>query len=341
VRVLIADDVEPGWLSAQLTELGVPFARAALAPARRRYLRPARIPRYVAGLLRARGTVLREARALGADIVHVNTSALVVAAILFPRRGIRVLWHIHEIVKGRSPVALALRVAPLVAADRVVAVSEATLANLQPRARRARARVIHNGLPDEPVVPAALGLPTPVVAFVGRLNHWKGYGVFVDAATIVIADGARASFIVAGGPPPGDGWRVEDLRDRLERSGAGEGIRYLGERPDGAAILAAADIVVVPSTLPDPFPTVVLEAMRAARPVIASAHGGAPEMIVDGVTGLLVPPDDATALAAAVHRLLGDAPAREAMGRAARARFLTAFRRDRFGREVASLWDQE
>jgi glycosyltransferase involved in cell wall biosynthesis len=98
--------------------------------------------------------------------------------------------------------------------------------------------------------------------------------------------------------------------------------------PNAREVLAAFDIFILPSTQPDPFPTVILEAMSAGIPVIATAHGGPLEMVVDGETGLLVPPGDPAALAAAIELLLLDAPKRKAMGDAGRRRIENEFALD-------------
>jgi glycosyltransferase involved in cell wall biosynthesis len=95
---------------------------------------------------------------------------------------------------------------------------------------------------------------------------------------------------------------------------------------------------VVPSTWPDPLPTVVLEAMRAGCVVIASCHGGAVEMIEDERSGLLVPPQDVRAFAAAVSRAVDDADLRQAIGAAARERVATRFSLAAFRFAIRDLW---
>lgn len=123
----------------------------------------------------------------------------------------------------------------------------------------------------------------------------------------------------------GDGPHMEDLRAIRETLQAREDIHLVGYRPDAPALLGGADVCVVPSVWQDAFPNAVLETMASGRAVIATAVGGIPDMIEDGVSGLLVPPGDETALAAAIATLLSDPARRAALGQAARQRVAARF----------------
>jgi len=341
VAVMLSDDVPPGWLSDQLTLAGVAHERGPLAPARRRYLSPRRVAGYVAWLLRARRAVRRAAVRHRADLIHINTSSLLVGAVLGRPRGARVVWHVHEIVRHPRSLALLFRLAPMTA-DRVVAVSDAVRDNLGIlRAGRRRVVTIHNGVPATPDTvpdPAIAALGDPVVIYVGRLNRWKGYEVYVDAVERVAPSHPEAAFVLAGDPPTGEEWRSAELARRIDAAGLSGRLRLLGFHPDSAAAFSASAIAVVPSTEPDPLPTVVLEAMRAGCAVIASAHGGAVEMVEDGRSGLLVRPGDAAALAAAMDRLLSDPALRDRIGAAARDRVATLFTVERFLERLVAVY---
>ena len=336
VAVLLPDDTPPGWLSERLGELGIPVARGPLAPARRRYLRVRALPEYARSLLRARRFVRVRARSLRAGIVHANTSALLVGTVLGRPHGARLVWHVHEIVVHPRVLAWVFRLAPTLSADRVVCVSDAVRRHLTPFGLGgSRVVRLHNGIEglEDHDGRARAELPvagSPIVAFVGRLNRWKGYEVFVDAVAQVAQRFPHAAFLVAGDPPQGEEWRARDLADRLTAHRLEQRVKVLGFHPDAAALFASVDIVAAPSTWPDPFPLVILEAMRAGCAVVASGHGGAPEMIEDGRSGLLVPPGDAGALAEAIASLVGDPALRSRLGAAARARVAAEFTNERF-----------
>ena len=161
-----------------------------------------------------------------------------------------------------------------------------------------------------------LGAPSAskLVLAVGRLVEKKGLGTLVEAAA-----GLGGTHVTIAGEG--------DLRARLagQISVTAAPVTLAGglDRKEVAAALALADVVAVPSVVDragnvDGLPNVLLEAMAAGRAVVASRVAGIPDVIVDGVNGLLVPPGDASALRAALGRLLGDEGLRAALGGAAR-----------------------
>ncbi|HTI29790.1 MAG TPA: glycosyltransferase family 4 protein [Methylomirabilota bacterium] len=340
VAVILADDLPPGWLSSQLAAEGIAFERGPLAPARRRYLRLAGLPAYLRALIAARRHLRRRVRALHAQIVHVNTTALLVAAILGRPGGCRMAWHVHEIVVRPRPIAWLLRLAPVLTADRVICVSDAVRRHLTQWGLRAgRIVTVRNGIPPrEPAPLAALSGDGPLVAYIGRLNRWKGYDLFVRALAQVAPAFPAARFVVAGDPPPGEEWRTRDLQERLAAAGLTDRVLTPGFIADGAAVCDAADVVAVPSTWPDPFPTVVLEAMRAGCAVVAASGGGVPEMVENGVSGVLVPPGDTGALADAISALLAEPRRMERLGEAARARVAAEFSVERMVEGVVAVY---
>ena len=340
VRVLLPDDVAPGWLSAQLTSRGIETRRGPLGAARRRYFTPTGVPRYIAELARARRFVRRAAGRWAPSVIHVNTTALLVGAILGRPGGARLVWHVHEIVVRPRAIATLFRVAPLATADRVIAVSDAVSRWLGAVPfRRGRVTTIRNGIPHRPVDRAGRG-DRPRVAYVGRLNRWKGYEVFIDAVALLGARFPEVDFLVVGDPPPGEEWRRDDLDRMIAAAGIADRVEVLGFCDDVPALLDTVDIVAVPSTWPDPLPTIVLEAMRAGCAVVASDHGGAPEMIEDSRSGVLVPPGDAAALADAVAALLRDDDRRVQMGERAAERVASVFGVDRFVGDLVTVYDE-
>lgn len=159
----------------------------------------------------------------------------------------------------------------------------------------------------------SLGLrpDTLLVGGAGRLEPVKGFAYFVEAARRLAEQWPEVRFILAG-----DG----SQRSFLEGQAADLSLQFdfLGMRDDIPALMAAMDVFVLPS-LNEGMGRVLIEAAAAGAPVVATAVGGVPEIVKDGVTGLLVPPENATALAAAMQRLLADGETRRRMGETARA----------------------
>lgn len=155
----------------------------------------------------------------------------------------------------------------------------------------------------------------PLILHVANLIHYKGHLTLIDAMQRVVREFPACRLALAGR----DGGMEAAVRRSAAQKGLTQNVRFLGQREELGPLYAAADLVVLPS-YEEGFPNVILEAMAASRPIVASRVGGIPEAIADGVEGRLVPPRDANALARAMIELLNDAPRCESLGRAARAR---------------------
>ncbi len=178
--------------------------------------------------------------------------------------------------------------------------------------------------------------PDAVMAVaIGRLEKRKGHRVLIDALAGRTEGLERLVLLVAG-----DGPEDRSLRHQLRRLGLEERVRLLGQVDDAWDLLAAADLVVLPSVGHEDFPIVILEAMAAGRPVVASVVAGTPEQVEDGVTGLLVPPGDRVALAAAIADLVSDPARRERMGQMAKQRYNQSFTPERAIDRYWALYDE-
>jgi glycosyltransferase involved in cell wall biosynthesis len=151
---------------------------------------------------------------------------------------------------------------------------------------------------------------SPIVGVVGRLELEKGHPTLLEAWPLVLAAVPKAYLLIVG-----EGSRLDALHDIVREQGIERHVVFTGRRDDIPAVTAAFDVAVLPSYREAQGLT-ILEAMALSRPVVASNVGGIPEMIEDGVTGLLVPPSDPPALAAAVVRLLRDHQLADMIGRA-------------------------
>jgi glycosyltransferase involved in cell wall biosynthesis len=172
--------------------------------------------------------------------------------------------------------------------------------------------------------------PVVVLAY-GRMARWKGYDVLIDAAGRAVSQGADLRLVIAGGAATED----DDVYLTELREAAADrdlDVEFVGPCRDVRPLLDSAHIAVLPSVRPEPFGRVVLEAMAAGLPVIATTPGGPAEVIDDRVTGRLVPGGSAEALADALSELVAQPRQRRRLGEAA-ARSV----RDRFGTERTSM----
>ncbi len=181
---------------------------------------------------------------------------------------------------------------------------------------------------------AELGLPSTVglALTVGRLTPQKGYAILAAAAPAVFAQVPDIHFIWAG-----VGALEGELRARVRELGVEGRIHLLGQRADVAALMAAANVFVLPSRF-EGLPLVVLEAMAAGLPVVGTNVCGTAEAVVDGVTGRLVTANDPAALAAGIVDVLADSRRAAMWGRAGRRRVAREFSADRMACETASIY---
>lgn len=166
---------------------------------------------------------------------------------------------------------------------------------------------------------------TPTIVTVGRLVLPKDFRTLADAFR-ALAPGSFRALVVGDGPQ----------RSYLT---AIDGVELLGERDDVPALLAASDVFVL-SSLSEAMPISILEAMAAGLPVVATAVGGIPEVVVDGETGFLVPAEDTGALTDALARLVADPELRRRLGAAGRRRAEELFDVPRFRRDHVSLYER-
>jgi glycosyltransferase involved in cell wall biosynthesis len=179
----------------------------------------------------------------------------------------------------------------------------------------------------------------PRIISIGRLVAFKGFEYLIDACADLARRGLEFSCEIIG-----DGPLRDDLEARIKKLNLSDRIHLLGSLSQGAVLekLRAADIFALASVTDaqgasDVFPTVIIEAMAAARPVVSSRLAGIPESVVDGETGLLVPPADTTALTEALGRLIEDPKLRSQYGRAGRARIEQYFRIEHTVRPLIEL----
>lgn len=303
--VLLAPGGE-GFVDA-MADAGVPRATIPAGP----HLDPVLL-RRVLRVLQADRPVL-----VHTHLIHGDTYGQVAAAIA----GIPGVSTVHG-VRPHLPGAAAdpLRALSGRMARRTIAISHHVGRHLVARrlVPAARLRVVHYGIDLGGVEQGAPGRDDlPMVLVASRLIAGKGHDVLLDAWGR--RTGPEARLCIAGDGP---------LRPELEDSAAGlVGVEFLGYRRDMAALMAASEIVVFPTTLAfgEGFGLVTLEAMAAGRPVVGTDAHATPEIVVDGETGLLVPPGDPQALARALDHLLADRAAARRMGEAGRRRALSHF----------------
>lgn len=176
---------------------------------------------------------------------------------------------------------------------------------------------------------------TPTLVIVGRFTTQKGHRHLIEALPAVVEKFPKLKLLIVGDDSPFDVSTKEETFHLVDTLGLMEKVVFLGERKDVPEILCAADIFVLPS-LWEGFGLVIAEAMAAGIPVIASKIDGIPEVVKDGVTGILVPPKNPDALSNAIIHLLNKPNKAKAMGQAGKERVERYFTVD----EMVIRWDE-
>ena len=341
---------EAGPLEAALRERGIDVEVEAFpAPPLHRLLLPWVLVREARAALRLR----RRARQIGARILQCGDVLGLLLLLPAAWGGARVVYQVNFL--GRGLRLLAFNLLALLSGAEVVVVSEDQRRRLEAGTwgLRGRTRVIHPGIDpaaytrgDGAALRAELGLPegTPLVGMLARFDSWKGHVVFLEAAARVLRQRAGVRFVLVGGALNArqlphvarcrDAVLKRRIELRLETAAA-----VLDHRDDVPGALAALDVLVCPSDH-EPFGMVVLEALAAGRPVVASDSGGPAEIVEDGRSGLLFRTGDPEALAAAVLRVLGEPALGRSLAEAGRRRVREGFNRDRYAREVETVYER-
>ena len=330
---------EAGPLEARLRDAGIASEVVPLSPRtqalRRGSVAPGRLP--VAAMwdsVRYVRTLRAWLRAEQPDVVHTNSlKAAIYGTIAGRLSGVPVVCHVRDrIADDYLPRAAVVAVRGLLryGPTALIANSSATMATVG-----RHGTVIHDIVERPAPHTRATGGPF-CVGMVGRIAPWKGQHIFLEAFAAAFGNSdARAR--VVGAAMFGEHDYETRLHDLVTRLGVSDRVDFVGFVDDVYPQLALMDVVVHASVIAEPFGQVIVEAMAAGVPVIATAAGGPLEIIDDGVSGLLVPPDNVAALVDAFQRLRDD-PALRARLATNASQTATRFEPDVIARQVRAVY---
>jgi glycosyltransferase involved in cell wall biosynthesis len=292
------------------------------------------------------------------QVVHTNSlKADLIGGLAGRLAGAKVIWHVRDRIADDylpGPVAKMFRVLARVVPHHLIANSQATLDTVDRSVRQSvvfsgvkvgtRLSVVHDG--THALTPH-VGAETIEAAFahrrvgvVGRLSPWKGQHIFLQAAAKVAPQFPDVRFDIIGAALFDEQEYEASLHRLVDDLGLRDVVTFSGFRNDVPAVMRSLDVMTHASTVGEPFGQVIIEAMTAGKPVIATDGGGVPEIVLDGVTGILVPMGDVKAMAQAMSRLLSDPAAALEMGRRGRERVAAHFDIKLTARKVMSIYDQ-
>ncbi len=298
------------------------------------------------------------------DLIYSNTAAVLIGGYIAKRNGIRHIWHIHEIIEQPAFLHRFLAGRFKATADQLIVVSKAVEKHWQHALPADKIVQIYNGLAPiktatAPDYTTTLNIPANalVIGMAARIHYWKGQSYFVEIARELLVaqktlqqknsssekplnENAPLYFLIAGDPFPGYEYLLEQLQTQLLDPIFEGRVFYIGLVKEMDVFYRSIDLLILPSQLPDPLPTVILEAMQYGIPVAATAQGGALEMVQDNATGILIPLDNAVLAAEKINAIL-PSTIRQQMGAAGKERVATYFSQAAFEKNMIAVFENQ
>lgn len=273
------------------------------------------------------------------DLIYSNTLSVLIGMFFAKKSKIKHLWHVHEIIESPKIVTGLFKMfLNFKSTSLVVYNSNATLKFWNnTKALKNKSKVIWNGLEvnnelitDEEITEIRENYfksnsTDIIIAVVGRISRWKGQLVALKAFNSLISTQPNLKLIFIGSPPPKQNKFLENLKKEIIDNNLQKSVLIIPFQKNIYKFWESIDIAIVPSTEPEPFGLVAVEAMFAKKPVIASNHGGLKEIVLENKTGFLVKPNDELALSKALLILVENAKIRREFGEKGYKRALENF----------------
>ncbi len=324
-----------GSLARELAEISVTFEEIDFHQVRRT-LNPVRLLIAIFFFFRHMIRIFQIVRSKNIKLVHANSlKSAIISGLSARLANVPLVWHVRDFLPVGFFRQLFTRLAYLLA-TKVIVNSKAVggIFRFIQKDPNEKVKIIYNCIDPDLYNPDVdgndlrrelnIGTNIVLIGFIGRVHPEKGIEYLIRAVREVIKIVPEVRFLIVGDTALGKEEYQKRMRDLSADLGLADRILFLGYRKEVVKIIAALDILVLPS-LREPFGLVSLEAMAMKKPVVATNTGGSPEVVIDGKTGLLVPPRDSCALSSAIIKLLKDKELARRMGATGRKRVMNFF----------------
>ena len=346
-HVILPND---GVLVSALEAVGAKVSVLDYPILRRKYFNPKGIFEYFRSYNRFSKEIAKYAQDNGISLLHNNTTAVLEGIYVKRKLKLPLIWHVHEIIVKPKAISDFINLLMGRYADKIVTVSNAVANHVKQSrfVKEDQVRVIYNGVDNAVYYPMQAGAvrekfgiqqDSLVIGMIGRVNAWKGQGDFLEAVTPILKANAQAVAFLAGSAFEGEEWRVEELEAKIAASPVSSQIKRIDYYSQTTELYNMFDIFVLPSTNPDPLPTVVLEAMACGKPVVGYRHGGVCEMVKEDENGLLATPNQPAKLSKVIQELVEDPEKRNRFGQASVERQRELFSLESYIKNFSELYN--
>jgi glycosyltransferase involved in cell wall biosynthesis len=287
------------------------------------------------------------------DLVYSNTLAVLLGIIYAKKRKLKHIWHVHEIIG--SPQMLTKVFSKILASKsntQTVYNSIATQSFWEvDKGNSSKTKVIWNGLEILKKTISSQEIVTTreklfqsneddiVIALVGRISRWKGQLILLKTFYELTKSKTNIKLVFIGSPPPNQEVFLENLQKQIQKYQISQKVFLIPFQNEIDKIWQCIDIAVIPSSEPEPFGLVAVEAMLAKKPVIGSNHGGLAEIILDNETGFLVKPNNEKELFDALLKLIEKSELRNVFGERGYQRATKEFSADKYVLSFENLFN--
>jgi glycosyltransferase involved in cell wall biosynthesis len=316
-----------GRLASLLRELRIKVIITPVIKLSRGIFKVENILKIPIELFKSIRAINKELKGESIKLVYSNTLAVLLGGVYAKIKGVPHVWHVHEIIQHPRVVAYAYPILVNVLSRKVIFNSFAAQKSLCKGHKRLQLKssVVWNGINrDQPfteekkidflkrkhqINPSAI-----VIGLVGRISRWKGHELLLKTFKEISKSNSNTELVFIGSPPLNQEIFEENLKTKIKLWGLSEKCKIISFQEKIWEIYDMLDVVVVPSTEPEPFGLVALEGMLSKKPVIASNHGGIVEIINNNKSGLLFKANDEKDLKRCLMRILENDKLRSQMG---------------------------
>jgi len=288
------------------------------------------------------------------DIIYSNTLAVLLGMFFARKTKIKHIWHVHEIIESPSLFRKAfMKILSFKSTSSIIYNSIATKTFWETNNTIShKGVVVWNGVENNNLLIDFdeinqlkrqlfnANQSEIIIGLIGRISRWKGQQILLNSFGELSKTNHNIKLVYVGSPPPNQEVFLEQLQTQVNEKALSGRVTILPFRNDISKIWHCIDIAVVPSTEPEPFGLVAIEAMFAKKPVIGSNHGGLTEIIVNNETGFLVEPNNEKQLSDSLQKLIENEDLRKKFGNAGYQRAINQFSIDKYVSSIENLFDK-